>query len=115
MFDLLCAQMAIQLTYYRMHKKFVLTYESATTRYYSWCVYNASVITIGPSSNISLRVLTRLLSLVHSVDVQIWHLCTSLKSGYLSVHHFISLGCILVDKHVSYVQGQAATALMDSE
>ena len=44
MFDLLCAQMAIQLTYYRMHKKFVLTYESATTRYYSWCVYNASVI-----------------------------------------------------------------------
>ena len=25
-------QMALQLTFYRMHKKFVLTYESATTR-----------------------------------------------------------------------------------
>ena len=34
MFDLLCTQMATQLTYYRTYKKFVLTYESATTRYY---------------------------------------------------------------------------------
>lgn len=42
--------MAIQLAYYRMHKKIVLTYESATTRFY----YKGRTETIRPVSEHSV-------------------------------------------------------------
>lgn len=43
-------QMALQLAYYRMHKKVVLTYESATTRLY----YQGRTETIRPVSEYSV-------------------------------------------------------------
>ncbi len=42
--------MAMQLAYYRLHKKFVLTYESATTRLY----YQGRTETIRPVSDDSV-------------------------------------------------------------
>ncbi len=42
--------MAIQLAYYRLHQKFVLTYESATTRLY----YEGRTETIRPVSDDSV-------------------------------------------------------------
>lgn len=43
-------QMALQLAYYRLHHKFVLTYESATTRLY----YEGRTETIRPMSTHSV-------------------------------------------------------------
>lgn len=43
-------QMALQLAFYRLHHKFVLTYESATTRLY----YNGRTETIRPVSEDSV-------------------------------------------------------------
>ncbi|KAL5517212.1 hypothetical protein EMCRGX_G002713 [Ephydatia muelleri] len=43
-------QMAMQLAYYRLHKSFVLTYESATTRFY----YEGRTETIRPVSDTSV-------------------------------------------------------------
>lgn len=43
-------QMAMQLAYYRVHKKVVLTYESATTRLY----YQGRTETIRPVSDLSV-------------------------------------------------------------
>lgn len=42
--------MALQLAYYRLHKRVVLTYESATTRLY----YNGRTETIRPVSSYSV-------------------------------------------------------------
>ena len=42
--------MALQLAYYRLHKKVVLTYESATTRHY----YQGRTETIRPVSDHSV-------------------------------------------------------------
>ena len=49
-FFLCSEQMAMQLTYYRLYKKFVLTYESATTRLY----YEGRTETIRPVSDDSV-------------------------------------------------------------
>ena len=43
-------QMAMQIAYYRLHQKFVLTYESATTRLY----YEGRTETIRPVSDESV-------------------------------------------------------------
>lgn len=45
-----CIQMALQLAYFRLHQKFVLTYESATTRLY----YKGRTETIRPVSEHSI-------------------------------------------------------------